>query len=100
MIGPYFLLESLVLSTTGWMIASYFGGAVGRGAVGYQGGWMQQQQRLHEHGASMGGMEMETDEKGSFEYRGKDGNVHGPYGASQMKAWVQQARIISLGDTL
>lgn len=25
-----------------------------------------------------------------FEYKGKDGNVHGPYGASQMRQWAQQ----------
>lgn len=82
------------------MIASYFGGAIGGGAAGYQGGWIQQQQQLHGYGASMGGMEEGTDEKGYFEYRGKDGNVHGPYGASQMKAWVQQASIISLEGVL
>lgn len=28
-----------------------------------------------------------------FEYRGKDGNVHGPYGASQMRQWVELVSI-------
>lgn len=86
------------------MVASYFGGAIGGGAAGYQGGWMQmQQQQLHGYGASTEGREVGavgTDEKASFEYRGKDGNVHGPYGASQMKAWVQQASIVSLENVL
>ena len=31
-----------------------------------------------------------TDESAYFVYRGKDDNIHGPYGASQMKGWVQQ----------
>lgn len=40
---------------------------------------------------SMGGHRAE--DKVFFEYRGKDGNVHGPYGASQMRQWVQQASV-------
>lgn len=78
--------------------ASYFGGGAGRQQQQMmmqmqQQQWMQmqQQQQGQAGGAVEGGGESVF-----FEYRGKDGNVHGPYGASQMRGWAQQASIFPI----
>lgn len=52
--------------------------------------WMQMQQQ---HQGQAAGAAGGGEESAYFEYRGKDGNVHGPYGASQMRGWAQQVRI-------
>lgn len=54
-------------------------------------GYQHQHQHEHEQGMSAGGEGVE--DTAFFEYRGKDGNIHGPYGASQMRGWAQQASV-------
>lgn len=57
--------------------------------------WMQMQ--MQQQGQAAGaGTEQGGEDSVYFEYRGKDGNVHGPYGASQMRGWAQQASTLVL----
>lgn len=48
-----------------------------------------QQQQQQQGGAMTSGV-VDSGDNVFFEYKGKDGNVHGPYGASQMRQWAQQ----------
>ena len=53
--------------------------------------WMQMQMQMQQSPALEAGGAGAGGDSAYFEYRGKDGNVHGPYGASQMRGWAQQA---------
>lgn len=54
----------------------------------YQQQYQQQQQQQQQGGG--GQMAGGVVDSVFFEYKGKDGNVHGPYGASQMQQWARQ----------